>query len=702
MNKNILLLITLVTLVIYTNHASAQYAFQDARALENTGGPYLQGGKVHLPKDVSFVKMMEPYVPVVDSSDIDAIKNDFALNPYIQFDAEAPAVARFKYKPHLSLPGSITSLDVTNIANGLSALLVDRAKQELTIAFFNHFQKFAAQHPEFGLLFPTTTSNLTRLLTFSYPQVLPILRNGFFSDLRALPGHLPGLLNIDPYKQFFSKYPELAITIRSLALIAEVQSGASTPPEIINEFAKYPEWNNPDNSSLMKNIGANVQLAALISQSLRSNNDDQLWVYPVDLKNLATDTILSNLYLGLLWQEANKEKITFYPDPKQPAAPVLLTTLLQNIQPDVQPLTTRVNEFIILAGQIGDGYNTILSNKKAGKANTNTDYYNYVGLAIDAIDTAFGIVDIFYPDLNAKPYLNLARSGDAIYKDIYSQQYTQAISDGLDFLDQIGVLANAYTQATAARPAPINSSNLDADSAKIMARARADANAAATAKSNALEKLSEFVEKIKPYVIFMANIAEAQSAADVTAALNNAILPVGSSSIKKITHNNLAIQAYLGAYWVTQYTSSSVTGVWAERFGVTAPIGFSYTPGIASQGKYGSLSLFLEVFDLGAIVGYQLKTDTVANSSGTPTTAVSKNYSVQLGQIFSPGGYIVYGAGANLPLALGFGGQYGPGLSKINASGQATVTNPSWRWNLFLTVDLPLFNILNVTKSKQP
>lgn len=137
---------------------------------------------------------------------------------------------------------------------------------------------------------------------------------------------------------------------------------------------------------------------------------------------------------------------------------------------------------------------------------------------------------------------------------------------------------------------------------------------------------------------------------------------------------------------------------WTDLFGVTAPIGISYTPGFLSWGKCGSLSLFAPLIDLGAIVNYKLKKDSVVNSSGQSQVAISKDYSVTLAQIVSPGIFLVYGVGANLPLAIGFGAQYGPGISRIDSNNNTVINNPSWRYNIFLAVDLPFFNLHNNVK----
>lgn len=645
MRKILLPLLTIAAFALVSAGASAQYAFQDAVNIETALAPVLApDGTIHVPPTGPYFAILGHYVPAGDIGNDVAIRTDFTNNPFLKIDVLAPAVA-FR-APQMAGLGDIGSFDVTNVANGLSALLIDRAKQELTIAFFNRFKAFTTAHPEFGILFPTTTTNVGKLLSYAYPQILPILRNGFLSDLRALPSNITGLLDIDPYKTLFARYPALTVAIRSMKLIAELQSGASTPAQLFDEFAQFPEIQNPGVDPVMRNIAATVQLADLFSKSLRSGNNGETWVSPGALKPLLTNPALSTIYLGLLWQSANTANIQFYPTAAAAPAPVAFTALLAAIKPDAVPLLNRVNAFITLAGQLTTAYNS-------------ANHSNYIGIAIDAIDTAFGIVDLFQPKLNAKPYLNLARTGNALYKDIAAQQYTQAISDGLDVLGQLGTLA-----------------------------------------PNDFKDLSAFAEKAKPYVVFLSNLLEANSASDVQAALDNAILPVGSSSIKKNTRNNLAVQAYLGAYAVFGPNNPNATGIWSDRWGVTAPIGLSYTPGFLSWGSNGSLSIFLEVFDLGAIVDYQLRSDTVTGSNGTPTTTIAKSYSVQLGQILSPGGYLIYGAPANLPLALGFGAQYGPGLSHITATGQATVTNPSWRWNATLTVDLPLFNIWNVTRTQ--
>ena len=336
-----------------------------------------------------------------------------------------------------------------------------------------------------------------------------------------------------------------------------------------------------------------------------------------------------------------------------------IKTYVNNQVSNILFFQTKISAFLNTAGQLSAALSTV----KNAKTPTNTDISNYIGLSVDAINDVFDIVNFFDPKFNGGDYLSLVSETNNVYKDIYSQQYTQAVGDGIDLLTSVYGLIKQ-------NPTPIDK------------------------KDSVLGKFLTFLQKVKPYAVFVANMAEAKSADDVKAALENAVLPVGSSAVKKNTNCNIAIQAYLGGYLSTSNGNTSTTGSWSDKLGVTGPIGISWTPGFASWQKGGSLSLFAELFDIGAAIDYQLQRDTTAG-----TNVVSKSYSIKLGQIVSPGVFVVYGLFDNLPLSVGFGGQYGPGLSKIDAGGNATVVNPSWRWNAFLAVDLPLFNIVNKNRT---
>lgn len=310
----------------------------------------------------------------------------------------------------------------------------------------------------------------------------------------------------------------------------------------------------------------------------------------------------------------------------------------------------------------------------------------------------------------------MARDGDNIYRAIYQQQYPQAITSSMDFLSNLidlisknkatgtKIIADLNTVMTAGGHT-ISASSLDKISRGDWKVIQEKANSArlsngdAAILQSALQYkqfigLSELMTRLTSYGMFIANLVNAQTADDVENVVENAALPVGSSSVKKNSLFTIQVQSYLGASFRIDNPRVTYNSPWTDRLGVAAPIGVGFNFGLK---KGGSVGLFVNLLDIGAIVDYQLKVDTTTvNSSGTPSTTIDKNYQVKLGQIFSPGFYAVYGFLHNLPIAVGIGAQYGPGLGKINSDGSEVVSNPSWRCNVFLAVDIPFFNILNV------
>jgi hypothetical protein len=619
----------------------------------------------------------------------------------------------------LSLPGSsfissVGGLDVTKYANAIADIMIERAKQELTVAFFNRFKKFAEKNPEFQILFPKTTENLNNLLTYTYPQMLPALRNGFFQDIKQITYHLDDVLNLPRYQKLLENFPEARISIRSLRLVHELETGASNAADIINEFAGLKEWTDDTSPIKIKSVGSCLKISALLSESIRNDttqsHTDNVWVPAKELKKVFYDSILFKIYMGLLYQKAVNDKIQYVDFTGYEKN---FSDILKAHQNNLFLFQNKLKEFFDLTGNVNVAFKD-LQNKIERKENPNNDdIYNYINVSLDAVEYSFSIVKIFKETPVADNYLALARKSNSLFRSIYSKEYTQAVHDALDILTLVDTL--------------INNNNIDvvsirnSDAVKTYVKT-ADADIKKIVEGGGflsqvkdkvvleasmqdiinpeveklivyynLKRILDFIEKLKPYALFMANMVEAKTEGEVKAALENVILPVGSSSIKKNTLGNVSVQTYLGAFLSVTNNSSSSNGTWADKFGVTGPIGISWTPSIFSWQKYGSLSLFGSLFDLGAIVDYKLKKDSA-------TGPVSKEYKVKLGQLFSPGVYAVYGFAGNVPLAFGFGAQYGPGLSKVETTANTVIGNPSVRWNLFFAVDMPFFTLKNKNK----
>lgn len=632
----------------------------------------LNGNKIVLDGDLA-EDLTELFSDAVTADDI---ANELNNNPFLKGkitfiapNAQSAGTGRFN-----SLIKQAGSLDVTNFANALASLLIDRAKEELNLAFFNRLQQFSIKYPEFQTLFPTSYDRLRNLLNVDYPRMLPVLREAFFSDIEQLTYNLEAVLELPKYQALRNNFPEINMAIETLKLIHKLENGA-TPSEVIvdvddaaTNITRGDYWANA--SLGFKNLVTTVHFTRIFSESLQGDDVTKIWISLTDAKDLVKNENFTRLYLGLLWQKVVKmRELRYYKNKTDFTA---LQDLLASNSNSILLFQNKISQFLSLASQVQHNYNEI-KGLAPGEKPGPEQYYNYINTSLDIIDFGLSIVKLLDKDLQPDDYLDIARQSNNLYKDIYSKQYTMAVNDGFEIIGSIHDLIKTKKD-------DVNDANVNI----------------------AFNEFSTFVSKAKPYVLFIGNVADAKSEEDIKAALNNAILPVGSSSIKKNSANNLSIQAYLGAYYSMHNDRSDAVRAWSDKFGVYGPIGIAYTPGVFSFGKGGALSLFASVFDLGAIIDYKLKKDSVITSTDpASSSSASKQYTVNLGQIFSPGLHLVYGFCYNVPLSLGIGAQYGPGLSKIDVAGTTNVINPSWRFNAFLAVDLPLFNVLNKTKDRK-
>ena len=149
----------LILFCLFSTKLRAQIAFYDAQSLKSVLS------QQPLSTD-SFKKasgILAKYL-LADNLTVQQVQAQYANNPFIPDS----------YKTYIPPPGpmaiaittnstatnnvgtnlsnSVGGLPITNIANGIAQFLINRAKEELTIAFFDRFKKFADQHPEFKIL----------------------------------------------------------------------------------------------------------------------------------------------------------------------------------------------------------------------------------------------------------------------------------------------------------------------------------------------------------------------------------------------------------------------------------------------------------------------------------------------------------------------------------------------------------------------
>lgn len=639
MKKILLLLITLWTLPNPLDAQQERIAIQDALILARI---YAANGNQPL-KLVDVEDVLAFYFK--DEDIANTLSSNPFLDDYIKTDGTASVSESSKNKLLGASAGSISGLDVTKYAEGLARFMISRAKEELTVSFFERFKKFAAENPEFGALFPETTRTLDRLLSFHYSEMLSALRTAFYEDLDEIIQHLDDVMELEKYRTELQGHPEIRIAVKSIQLFPELESGTS-PAEIISGLSKLEEWEEIDQSSDFRNVKPTVKLAHIISQSLRSTNEETTWVNRDSLHRLFRDQAAFDLYVGLVYQLTKKEDITFFIG----NGTLPFSDFLGDTTNALFLVKNYLTEFI----QVADRIERIKTNT-LGRTLEKEDYFNYVEAASDIIKLSLELASLADEDLDAGQFILLTDGAVGLYKNIYFEQYGQAILAATEILYQVSEVID-----------PANDTKFD-----------------------------DIIDKIAQYGLFMANMIEAKTPEQVESLIESVVLPVGSSSIKKHSSFNISVQSYLGAYYLVDGPSNGFITSWNDDFGVHAPIGVSISTGL---GEGGSLSLFGSLLDLGAIVDYQLNIDTLVNPIGADEVMIEKDYKIELGQIFSPGGYLVYGFPCNFPLALGVGGQYGPGLSRIETDGKVIVNDSKWRWNVFLSVDIPFFTISNKRK----
>ncbi len=660
-------ILPVIVLVICSIALKAQIAYYDSKSLAD---PLNNKGinsdkKVVIKNNSLQLKILAHYA---GSQDEAVIVQQFENNPFILIDKSNNFTPQSGNKVGLSASktaGAIGGLDVTKYANAIASLMIDRAKEELTVAFFERMKTFSQKNPEFKVLFPKTFEKLENLLSYTYPKMLPTLRQAFFEDIQQMNYSLEAVLLLPKYSGLVADHPELSIAIKMLNLMQQLERGEIAAVDVLSGIEKKISNSSIDGNSAggLQNLKATVQFANLFSNSLRSTTKDQSWVsfkeaFQDNVPNLS-DAIVLQIYLGLVWQKAKTENIMFVYEDKKP---IPVTDILKVNAKNIFFVQNQLKQFLTVGDKVQLAYKEIQEKKAKSEKNSAEDIYNYICTSVDAVDFTLGLIKVFNDNFNYVEYISLVRGANDLYKAIYSQEYTIAMNSAFNLLGDIQQLKKGTD-----------------------------------GKKDDVDKLAKFSKKVEPYAMFMANVADAEKEEDIKSALDNAILPVGSSSIKKNSSFNVSIQSYLGAYYSLKNEKSNVIRAWSDEAGVYGPIGISVTPGFLSWGKGGSLSLFLSAFDLGAIIDYQLKQDStvVINSENPTQKGYTKDYKVSLGQITSPGVHFVYGCFGNIPLSLGIGAQYGPGLSKIDNPGNATVTNPSWRFNMFLAVDMPFFNIVN-------
>lgn len=544
---------------------------------------------------------------------------------------------------------SIGATDITNQSLGVSLFLISRAKQELNTAFFQKFKNFVKKNPQFVILFPNTTKVINNLLTYQYTQMLPELRDVFYKDIKIAPEKFTELLLMPEYSKKFEQFPEFQIILNALTLFQKANQ--LNPPQLIEGLTGILK--GIEDTSKLEYLSSSLRLTAIFSNAIRTDsihfNDSikNYWISPIEFyDNILSKPKVLNIFLGLIYEQMKKQLICF---DDENLSEEIYQDNYKEIYSDISIkwYETQLTKLLTQVGNISGAAKSIKLLNDNGSLPTNQEIYTYVNTAIELFDFGYDFASHYKPNMkdSTNKFIEIAKNANGLYINTVSQKYALAINNTIFLLNTIS---------------SINKND-------------------PTIKKTIFD--GKFIKGISTYGPFIANAVKAEKPEEFQLALETAALPVGSSAFKKCHIHNIAINAYLGANGGNWPKDKSNVHAWNDNFRLTAPIGIAWTP-VIFKNNAGSISVFASLFDVGAIVDYQLKKDS--------TGGREINQKIYLQNILSPGGYLVYGLPWNLPISIGVGGQYGPGLIKFGAD----LWNPSWKWNIFIGVDIPIFNVI--------
>lgn len=630
------------------------------------------------------------YFPGIDIRNADIATKVIQQNPFFKnLEIKGTTIGEIPVKGISSVFSSIGGLDVTNIADGLARFLVKRAKQELSMAFFDKLKKVIDETPDLKTLFPQTSELLSAMgeEVYNYEAYIQNLREAFKEDIQAIPLNFPGIID-NHKKDYFEKHQALEAALRSACYITNALQDKTHPGDILENFPiQYLDS--------VQNYKGAIQTLQLFSISFRNTDETDsatYWVSLKKVKELVSDKIAFQIYLGLIYQKAKTDSISFDNN-------IFLFEILKKAADEFNKYYNPYKRFIEGFALKLDLLNGMVKtySKPATDSLALELYAKYFKSSVDMIEYCVSVSDLPFFPVNEignfhnllKPYFKISHAAVDLAISINRKNYSAAINHAVYIYNETIAKNHKVPQVSKA------SKNIDRKIKKIKNISTGIGLAADDIKlkvdsisgemnDNPKKTLYNFLK----YGSFMASVATAKNSEEVSAAIEAFALPAGSSRIKRRSDFNVSLNAYVGLFVGMEKIKSVDSGFTPNTFGVYAPVGISMSRGNISLGKWKghSISLFISAIDLGAVTSFRFKDD-----------STKKAPAIKLKDIFAPGVNLSFGF-ANSPISLSAGWQMGPRLRGVTPAANEFASSKYSRIGITLCVDIPLFNFF--TKSK--
>lgn len=656
-------------------------------------------------------------------SNMDKLRDDYSVNKFLDslvrtivtkgMDQGAGGLSSFF--------SSIGGLDVTSFADGAAKFIVKRAKQELSIAFFQKFKKVIEETRDIATVFPQTANILDAIddQIYDYEKYLQNLREAFKKDLKEIHWNLPGI--VDNHPVLFNRHPEVKASLLTACYTAQELEKQSHPGDIL---ANYPiEFLDEIEN---KNYKGAIQTIQAFSASLRdtvNQEDASYWVNIRQIRELVNDKRALKFYLGLLYQEVKHkyDNIQF--------EGTTLITLLDAVAMRYEKTSLIYNSYrnyVLRFGEKVGALNKMIKDySKENPADTSIfeKYAKYFKTSVELVEyctEAFKLPGIkehpHFQDLPSllKKYFEVAYSAADLAVAANGRQYSSALNHALHIYNlvavqpapQIRMVLNPSQERNEKRALKrfnksmeevekITDDRFSEDLKKTITKELTDDS---TGQSHLIPSVYDTTKRTLKHLVrygsFIASVATAKNSDEVERAIEAAALPVGSSRIKRVSDFNVALNSYAGLFYGVERINDLDSGKWKPNvYGVTAPIGVSISWGhrflVFPSKKEWSTSIYISLIDLGAVAAFRFTDD---STSQVPT--------IKFENIFSPGAFLSLGI-PKTPLSFNIGAQMGPNLRKVNADaskGNDFSDKIYWRFSTSIVVDIPIVNFY--TKSK--
>ena len=642
----------------------SQISYHDALELKrlHVGGQHFDGSSIiKLPENDRVFSILQYYTN--GDTDKQSIRNYFANNPFMKWDIFSEAHGETVASGLRTFAGSVGNLDVTTIADGLAKFLVNRTKEELSIAFFNEFKEVLndPRYEDLRILFPATTSvlNLIDKNIYQFSMYLTNLKDAFGVDLSNLPESFSFVIHQPKYQAFFDAHRALLNIFDAAAQTASLIFYNKNQVDSLQNAGNIIESARPDtffraSDAVSKDINGSLKTLKLISYSFKSTDtrrSKQYWTSPDSAFMVLRDTTTFRIYLGLLYAQA--DTIVFANDSLRSIMRRMATIAgIDSLRNSIFNFYTQLEAYNSLTNLYDDLRTRIPRDSlKEIKDSSYLLLYGIINSSLNIIENGMLLPKQWSRkiDESIPAYISAFKSINQVYLYCNQKRYILAITALVNASDQ--VLQEAFKS------------------------------------SSRNGKYVKFVHYLNLYGTFITQVATAKSSDEVADIIDKTVLPTGSSYVKKHAVFNIALNAYTGLYYGQQRQATDKEFV--SVAGVYAPVGIAFSWGIMRPARKPpwSVSLFASIIDIGSVVSYRFTNtnDTIAN-----------DVHVRLGQIVSPGGHLVIGL-PKLPVSVGGGFNWAPLITKVEKN-EVTLQQSNkmpLRWEIFAAVDIPLLHFYN-------